>query len=289
VLSREEGSRLINAAGTLFRRTLLMTLYGTGMRRSELAHLKVGDVDSQRMIIRVVAGKRGKDRDLPLSPALLETLREYWRWRKPKVYLFPACTRRVQSEESISDKTVWIACSDTKHLGAEIGVIAILHTWGQNLLLHPHIQCVIPAGGLSPDHRQWVRPHYPFFLPVRDLLLRNYQHACTSILPDAFITHDPRMCSSTPIHPCAHPKSTTSLTTLHQPSASFLHHRERSRSAFPVSTHRPVAPQTAVQIPWCTASAANASGFLLVSLSKTPRNDFLFQPEGSCRGVSDQG
>jgi hypothetical protein len=59
--------------------------------------------------------------------------------------------------------------SDPKHLGAEIGVIAILHTWGQNLLLHPHIHCVIPAGGLSPDHRQWVRPHYPFFLPVRVL------------------------------------------------------------------------------------------------------------------------
>jgi integrase/recombinase XerD len=74
VLSREEVSRLINAAGTLFRRTLLMTLYGTGMRRSEVAHLKVGDIDSQRMIIRVVAGKGGKDRDLPLSPALLETL-----------------------------------------------------------------------------------------------------------------------------------------------------------------------------------------------------------------------
>jgi integrase/recombinase XerD len=62
-----------------------MTLYGTGMRRSELASLKVGDIDSQRMIIRVVAGKGGKDRDLPLSPALLETLREYWRWRRPKL------------------------------------------------------------------------------------------------------------------------------------------------------------------------------------------------------------
>ena len=73
-------SHLINAAGTLFRRTLLMTLCGTGMRRSELAYLKVGDIDSQRMIIRVVAGKRCKDRDLPLSPALLETLWEYWRW-----------------------------------------------------------------------------------------------------------------------------------------------------------------------------------------------------------------
>src|ERR1700730_10016301 len=60
VLSREEVSRLINAAGTLFRRTLLMTLYGTGMRRSELARLKVSDIDSQRMIIRVVRGKGRK-------------------------------------------------------------------------------------------------------------------------------------------------------------------------------------------------------------------------------------
>src|SRR5499425_3408835 len=57
VLSREEVSRLINAAGTRFRRTLLMTLYGTGMRRSELAHLKVRDIDSQRMMIRVDCGK----------------------------------------------------------------------------------------------------------------------------------------------------------------------------------------------------------------------------------------
>ena len=73
-----------------------MTLYATGMRRSELAHLKVSDIDSQRMIIRVVEGKGGKDRDLPLSPTLLETLREYWRWRKPRLYLFP--TRTLQGD-----------------------------------------------------------------------------------------------------------------------------------------------------------------------------------------------
>src|SRR5262245_11560814 len=112
VLSREEVSHLINAAGNLFRRTLLMTLYGTGMRRSELAHLKVTDIDSERMIIRVVAGKGGKDRDLPLSPALLEVLSEYWRWRKPRLYLFPTRTCRRRLDQPISDKTVWIACSE---------------------------------------------------------------------------------------------------------------------------------------------------------------------------------
>src|SRR5712692_4076916 len=70
VLSLEEVSRLINAAGTLVRRTLLITLYGTGMRRAELARLKVSDIDSQRMMIRVDCGKGGRSRDLPLSPAL---------------------------------------------------------------------------------------------------------------------------------------------------------------------------------------------------------------------------
>jgi integrase/recombinase XerD len=137
VLSQEEVSRLINAAGTLFRRTLLMTLYGTGMRRSEVAHLKVGDIDSQRMIIRVVAGKRGKDRDLPLSPALLETLREYWRWRKPKLYLFPTRTRRVHSEEPISDKTVWIACSEAAHragIRKRVTPHTLRHSWATHLL-----------------------------------------------------------------------------------------------------------------------------------------------------------
>jgi integrase/recombinase XerD len=137
VLSQEEVSRLINAAGTLFRRTLLMTLYGTGMRRSELAHLKVGDIDSQRMILRVVAGKRSKDRDLPLSPALLETLREYWRWRKPKLYLFPTRTRRVHSEEPISDKTVWIACSEAAHragIRKRVTPHTLRHSWATHLL-----------------------------------------------------------------------------------------------------------------------------------------------------------
>jgi len=68
-----------------------------------------------------------------------------------------------------SAQTSLKVAADPKHLGAEIGVIGILHTWGQNLLLHPHVHCVIPAGGLSPDHSRWIRPRYPFFLPVKVL------------------------------------------------------------------------------------------------------------------------
>jgi predicted RNA-binding Zn-ribbon protein involved in translation (DUF1610 family) len=68
---------------------------------------------------------------------------------------------------SASAQTLLQVAADAKHLGAEIGMISILHTWGQNLLLHPHVHCVIPAGGLSVDHSRWVHPRYPFFLPVK--------------------------------------------------------------------------------------------------------------------------
>jgi hypothetical protein len=68
-----------------------------------------------------------------------------------------------------SAQTLLEVAANPKHLGAEIGIISILHTWGQNLLLHPHVHCAIPGGGLSPDHTRWVCPRYPFFLPVKVL------------------------------------------------------------------------------------------------------------------------
>ncbi len=68
-----------------------------------------------------------------------------------------------------SSTTLLEVAADSKHLGAEIGILSILHTWGQNLLAHPHIHCVIPAGGIAPDHTRWVRPRDAFFLPVKVL------------------------------------------------------------------------------------------------------------------------
>jgi len=59
--------------------------------------------------------------------------------------------------------------ANPEHLGAEIGFFGILHTWGQNLLFHPHLHCVIPGGGLSPDHSHWIHPKFPFFLPIKVL------------------------------------------------------------------------------------------------------------------------
>jgi integrase/recombinase XerD len=136
ILSREEVGHLIEASSSLFERTLLMVLYGTGMRRAEIARLKIADVDSQRMIIHVVNGKGGKDRDLPLSPTLLETLRAHWRWLKPRTYLFPSRLHRV-AEQPISDKIVWRACTEAaKRAGIRKKVTPHLvrHSWATHLL-----------------------------------------------------------------------------------------------------------------------------------------------------------
>ena len=389
ILSPDEVARLIDAASNLQARAILMLLYSTGIRRSELVRLRIEDIDSLLTIVHIRQGKGGKDRDVPLSSKLLETLREYWRWKKPKTWLFPRGIAK-RGDDHLTDKAVWYACAeaarhaglkkrvaphmlrhsfathllengadlptiqillghagsgshhgrplvlccvgpwhqhqsarapvrlrrvgdqpvlspsetrmsrpavevadilraqgdrflgqyrrifdfqqlkafraiqrcrtaalgghidacpkcghqaisynscrnrhcpkcqtqarehwlaarerellatsyfhvvftvphelnvlaldnprmfygllfnasaqtllkvaaDPKHLGAEIGLISILHTWGQNLLLHPHIHCAIPAGGLSPDHSRWIRPRYPFFLPVKVL------------------------------------------------------------------------------------------------------------------------
>ena len=90
MLSQDEVTRLIEAAPNRMHRMLLMVLYATGMRRTEASRLKVSDIDSPRMVIHIRRGKGLRDRDVPLTPKLLEALREYWRWKKPRVYLFPS-------------------------------------------------------------------------------------------------------------------------------------------------------------------------------------------------------
>jgi integrase/recombinase XerD len=89
ILSREEVAGILSAPPHLKSRALLMTIYAAGLRRSEVARLRVHDVDSARMTITVHQGKGHKDRVVMLSPILLETLRQYWRYEKPKEWLFP--------------------------------------------------------------------------------------------------------------------------------------------------------------------------------------------------------
>jgi site-specific recombinase XerD len=111
ILSQEEVARLIDAACTPFHRTLLMTLYATGLRCAELTHLKVSDVDSKRMVIHVRGGKGRKDRDVMLSPKLLEELRQHWRRlpRKTSDWLFPG-NRWHTGKHPIDTKTPRHAC-----------------------------------------------------------------------------------------------------------------------------------------------------------------------------------
>ncbi len=172
VLSPEEVTRLLDAACNLYHRTLLMTLYSTAIRRAELCRLKVQDIDSQRMMIRINQGKGGRDREVPLSPKLLETLRVYFRWMRPTTFLFPGTVKGVRADVPITPNVVWLACRQaaqkagiTKHLsphslrhscashlleaGADLRTIQILlgHSRLEHTLVYLH---------LSPKHLQAV-------------------------------------------------------------------------------------------------------------------------------------
>jgi len=109
ILSREEVAQLLHAARTPSQRILLMTLYATVARNSELTHLKINDIDSQRMVVHIRGGKGRKDRDVMLSPKLLAALRTHWRFyhRKSSTWLFPSNYRQ---DRPIDTKTVWHAC-----------------------------------------------------------------------------------------------------------------------------------------------------------------------------------
>jgi len=84
-----------------------------------------------------------------------------------------------------ASQTLLTIARDPKHLGCEIGFFAILHTWGQNLLHHPHVHCVVPGGGLSPDRERWIGCRPGFFLPVR-VLSRLFRRLFLEALQEAF-------------------------------------------------------------------------------------------------------
>jgi site-specific recombinase XerD len=137
VLSREEVGGLLAASANRLHRTMLMTLYSTGVRRTELCQLKTSDIDSKRMVVHVRQGKGRRDRDVPLSPALLEELRGYWRWMKPKTFLFPGLVDGWRADVPITDKVVWFACqSAARAAGIEkhISPHTLRHSYATHLL-----------------------------------------------------------------------------------------------------------------------------------------------------------
>ena len=140
ILDQQEVARLIDPAGNLIHRTMLMMLYATGLRRAEMCHLKVSDIDSKRMVLHVRQGKGGRDRDVLLTPKLLETLREYWRWMKPKTYLFPGTVKGWRADVPITEKIVWLAVNEaakragiTKHVSPS----PTIASWPSKMIKYP--------------------------------------------------------------------------------------------------------------------------------------------------------
>lgn len=106
ILSREEVNSFLASVVNVKHRMIFMTVYATGLRISEVARLKVTDIDSQRMTIRVEQGKGRKDRYVMLSPHLLDELRDYWKIKRPMTWLFPGGL----AGQPITTKAIEIAC-----------------------------------------------------------------------------------------------------------------------------------------------------------------------------------
>jgi site-specific recombinase XerD len=137
ILSQQEVTRLIEASSSLMHRAMLMTLYAAGLRRTEAANLKVADIDSKRMMIHVRQGKGRRDRDIPLSSKLLDVLRDYWRWMKPKTYLFPGTRKGWRADVPISPKMIWAACREAAvraGLDPKISPHCLRHSYATHLL-----------------------------------------------------------------------------------------------------------------------------------------------------------
>jgi integrase/recombinase XerD len=133
VLSPSEVLQFLNSVTSLKYRAILMTAYGAGLRLSEVTHLRVCDIDSQRMVIRVEQGKGRTDRYVMLSPVLLQLLRCYWRAARPSNYLFPS---RLPGRP-ISPSAVQRACQRAArdaNLSKPVTVRGLRHCFATHLL-----------------------------------------------------------------------------------------------------------------------------------------------------------
>ncbi len=131
VLSVEEVARLLDAAPGLKYKAALSVAYGAGLRATEVVSLKVADIDSKRMIIRVEQGKGGKDRNVMLSPSLLELLRTWWRTARPQGWLFPG----RDPAQPMTTRQLNRACHAAARM-AEINKRVSLHTLRHSFATH---------------------------------------------------------------------------------------------------------------------------------------------------------
>ena len=131
VLSSQEVARLLNAAPGLKYKAALSVAYGAGLRAAEVVSLKVSDIDSKRMIIRVEQGKGGKDRNVMLSPHLLDLLRAWWKVARPRGWLFPG----HDPAQPMTTRQLNRACHAAAQM-AEISKRVSLHTLRHSFATH---------------------------------------------------------------------------------------------------------------------------------------------------------
>jgi site-specific recombinase XerD len=135
VLSPEEVARLLDAAPGLKYKAALSVAYGAGLRAAEVVSLKIGDIDSQRMVIRVEQGKGRKDRYVMLSPHLLELLRAWWKAVRPQGWLFPG-RDRVQPMTTRQLNRACHAAAQMAEINKRVSLHTLRHSFATHLLEH---------------------------------------------------------------------------------------------------------------------------------------------------------
>jgi site-specific recombinase XerD len=159
ILAREEIARLFGATENLKHRAMLMTAYGAGLRVSELCHLKLGDIDSTRMTIRVEQGKGAKDRYTLLSGQLLAELRRYWLGYRPKHWLFVGgrCAGEERPIAVITAQRIYGSAKARAGITKDGGIHALRHAFATHLLEAgvdvPRIQRLMGHGHVSSTLR----------------------------------------------------------------------------------------------------------------------------------------
>ena len=164
--------------------------------------------------------------------------------------------------------------ADRKHLGAEIGVIAVLHTWGQNLHHHPHVHCVVPGGGVSPDGKRWIASKPGFFLPVR-VLSRLFRRLFLEGLTAAFEAGELQFFTDLVRLNEAKTFAAT-LAPLAEPNGSSMRKRPSpvASSSWPISRATPIVSLSptlvySMSMKPTLASAGRTSGSVVVTRTKS--------------------
>jgi predicted RNA-binding Zn-ribbon protein involved in translation (DUF1610 family) len=194
-----------------------------------------------------------------------------------------------------SAETLLELAQDPRHLGAEIGFFSVLHTWSQKLTLHPHVHCVVPAGGLSPDHTHWVCSRKNFFLP-KLALSRMFRGKFVAALKQAFRNGQLRFAGNLTL--LAEPKTFTAwlrplyrqdwVVYLKRPFGGpqhVLHYLGRYTHRVAISNHRLVSfTEGKVAFRWRDSAHSNEQKLMTVALDEFLRRFLLhLLPKGFVR------